>query len=72
VTFPVVEVLGEPCRSRRWRNPHSRKVIGYHADRGLYRVVYIGAIAERNPSAVQKWRLFSHSARREDALEAAV
>ena len=32
-------------------------VIGYHADWGLYRVVYMGAIAERDPSAVQKWRL---------------
>jgi hypothetical protein len=32
-------------------------VIGYHADWGLYRVVYMGDIVGRNPSAVQKWRL---------------
>jgi hypothetical protein len=33
-------------------------VIGYHADWYLYRVVYMGDIAERNPRAVHKWRLF--------------
>jgi hypothetical protein len=32
-------------------------VIGYHADWDLYRVVYMGDIAERNPRAVQEWRL---------------
>ena len=32
-------------------------VIGFHADWNLYRVVYMGDIVERNPSAVQKWRL---------------
>ncbi len=47
-------------------------VIGYHADWGLYRVVYMGAIAERNPSAVQKWRLSPRSVKREDTLEAGV
>ena len=47
-------------------------MVGYHADWGLYRVVYMGAIAERNPSAVQKWRLSPRSVKREDALEAGV
>ena len=47
-------------------------VIGYHADWGLYRVVYMDAIAERNPSAVQKWRLSPRSVKRKDALEAGV
>jgi hypothetical protein len=32
-------------------------VIGYHANWGLYRVVYMSDIAGRDPSAVQKWRL---------------
>jgi hypothetical protein len=32
-------------------------VIGYHADMDLYRVVYMADIAERNPRAVQEWRL---------------
>ncbi len=47
-------------------------MVCYHADWGLYRVVYMGAIAERNPSAVQKWRLSPRSVKREDALEAGV
>jgi hypothetical protein len=34
-------------------------VIGYHADWDLYRVVYMGDIAEGNPSVVQEWRLSS-------------
>jgi hypothetical protein len=34
-------------------------VIGYHADWDLYRVVYTGGTAERNPSVVQEWRLSS-------------
>jgi hypothetical protein len=45
-------------------------VIDYHADWDLYRVVYMDDIAERNPSAVHRWRLFPRSAKREDALEA--
>ena len=32
-------------------------VIGYRADWNLYRVVYMGDLAERNPSVVQEWRL---------------
>jgi hypothetical protein len=47
-------------------------VIGYRADWGLYRVVYMDAIAERNPSAVQKWRLSPRSVKRVDTLEAGV
>jgi hypothetical protein len=37
--------------------PLPRLVIGYHADWDLYRVVYMGDLAERNPRAVQEWRL---------------
>lgn len=32
-------------------------VIGYHANWGLYRVVYMGNISERDSSAVHEWRL---------------
>jgi hypothetical protein len=32
-------------------------VIGYHADWDLHRVVYMDDIAERDPRAVQEWRL---------------
>jgi hypothetical protein len=32
-------------------------VIGYHSDWDLYRVVYLGDIAQRDPRAVQEWRL---------------
>ena len=34
-------------------------VIGYHADRDLYWVVYTDDIAGRTPSVVQEWRLSS-------------
>ncbi len=32
-------------------------VIGYHADWGVYRIVYTGDIAQRDPRTVQEWRL---------------
>ncbi len=46
-------------------------VIGYHADRDLYWVVYTDDIAGRTPSVVQEWRLSSRLAKRETAQEAA-
>ena len=47
-------------------------VIGYHADWDLYRVVYMGNIAERNPSVVQEWRLSPRRAKRESPLDVPV
>ena len=36
-------------------------VIGCHADVGLYRIVYMDDIAQRDPRVVQEWRLSPRS-----------